>query len=88
MANGFMGFGMQKENYTRKPKEVFTKIKANREQDHSPKRDAEKVDYDGLIEFHKNRHNTSALSKVIRFVFYLVAFLGALLLLIGRLKLL
>lgn len=86
MANGFMGFGMQKENYTRKPKEVFTKVKANREQDLSPERDADKVDYEGLIEFHKNRHNTPIFFKVVRFVFYLVAFLGALLLLIGRLK--
>lgn len=54
---GYMGFGMKKEVYTRKPKDVFEKIKKygnDRASQYSNKK-ASQADYEEIMSIHRKR---------------------------------
>lgn len=72
---GYMGFGMQKENYNRKPKKVFKKTRelyGDRMENYTQTKLTDQSNYGDLSEFYK-RNTTPLFLKILRIVIFLIA---------------
>jgi len=84
----YMGFGMQKENYKRKPKEAFGKTRekfGDMMEDYSTRKDVEKSDYNAIVNHHYTRNETPLVLRIIRTVIFLLVLGGVGSIIISRL---